>query len=168
LFIAVDANPDLLTQIARQAGRKASRGGVSNLLCLAAAAETLACELPGVADQLSIILPWGRLLRSVAQPDLDDLRHIAALGRAKATIEIVFSYDAGVDAQSGGLLGGLSLDEDQVHCNLPSAYRQAGLDLIDIKPLPLADLRAYPTTWAKRLAFGRPRQVWRLVARRKA
>lgn len=54
-------------------------GGASILLCLAGAAEGLSEELPGVADRISVILPWGRLLRSVAQPDLADLRGIAAL-----------------------------------------------------------------------------------------
>ncbi len=164
MFVAVDSNPELLARIAWQSERKPSRGGVPNLLCLAEAAEALSRELPGVADRISVILPWGRLLRSVAQPDLADLRSIAALCQPEATIEIVFSYDPCVDAQKGGPLPKLVVDEAHVVKELPRLYRLAGLDVTGVQRLPLADLKSYSTTWARRLSFGREREVWRVTA----
>jgi hypothetical protein len=164
LFIAVDTNPDLLRQAARRSQRKPERGGAPNLLCLAAAAEELGCELPGAADRVSIILPWGRLLRSVVQPDLAGLRCIAALGQPGTIFDIVFSYDPHIDAQATGPLGSLALDERYVTTQLPPVYRQAGLELVEAKRLSLAELRDYPTTWAKRLSFGREREVWAVRA----
>lgn len=162
--MAVDSNQELLTRIAWQSKRKPSRGGAPNLLCLAEAAEGLSRELPGIADRVSVILPWGRLLRSVAQPDLADLRNIAALCQAEATMEIVFSYDPDIDAQEGGPLRRLVVDEAHVIRELPRVYRLAGLAVTEVKRLPLADLRNYSTTWARRLSFGREREVWRVTA----
>lgn len=162
LFVAVDTNAEALNQIARQAGRKASRGGVSNLLCIAEAAEKLGVALPGVADQVSIILPWGRLLQSVAQPNPDDLRNIAALCRPGANVEVLFSYDAQVDGQDP--LGTGWLDEVHVRDKLPVAYGLAGLAVKEIKRVSMAELKQYSTTWAKRLAYGRTREIWRIRA----
>ena len=100
LFIASDANPSLLLQTAWKAGCKPRRGGISNLICIAEPMDVLAPELGAVADRVTVILPWGSLLRSVAAPDIDSLRHIAGLSVPGAAIEIVFSYDKERDARA--------------------------------------------------------------------
>src|SRR5215470_5134087 len=101
LFIASDANPDALSEIAWRAGRKPARGGVPNLICIAEPLETLATELGAVADRVTIILPWGSLLRAVAAPELLSLRYIASLCILEASVEIVLSYDEQRDARQG-------------------------------------------------------------------
>src|SRR5215475_12730032 len=101
LFIASDANPDALSEIAWRAGRKPARGGVPNLLCIAEPLDTLATELAAVADRVTIILPWGSLLRAVAAPELHSLRDIASLCRLDAGVEIVLSYDEQRDTRQG-------------------------------------------------------------------
>ena len=164
LFVAVDANAEVLSKIARQAARKASKGGVPPLLCIAEAAEVLGEELPGIADKVSIILPWGRLLRTVAEPNLADLRNIAALGQIGATFEVVFSYDARIEGQGNGPLDTNSLDESHVRDKLPLVYASAELAVKEVKRVEMAELKAYSTTWAKRLAYGRKREVWRIRA----
>ena len=153
--------------LARQAGRKASRGGVPNLLCLAAAAEALGQTLPGVADRVSVILPWGRLLRTVAEPEPDDLGQLVALGQRGAHFELLFSYEAGIDGQTEGLLGTNGVDEAHVKEKLMPAYALAGLRVKEAKRVERAELKAYSTTWAQRLAYGRNRAVWRIRAVRR-
>lgn len=164
--MAVDTNAEALSKIARQAARKASKGGVPNFLCIAEAAQVLGQELPGVADTVSVILPWGRLLRTVAEPYLEDLRNIAVLGQVRASFEVVFSYDARIDGQSDGPLAS-GLDEAHVSDKLPVAYASAGLAVKEVKQLRRDELKAYSTTWAKRLAYGRAREVWRIRAVRR-
>ena len=151
--------------MARQASRKASQGGVSNLLCLAEAAERLGQALPGLADQVSVILPWGRLLATVAEPNLEDLRHLAALGQVGASFEVLFSYDRRVDG--AGLLDLGGLNEAHVRDTLPLAYALAGLAVQAVERVSMAELKSYSTTWAKRLAYGRAREVWRIRAVRR-
>lgn len=163
LFVAVDANPEGLRSIARQAARKPGKGGVPNLLCLAEAAEALGQALPGVADRVSVILPWGRLLAAVAEPNFDDLRQIAALGQPGAEFELLFSYDRRVDG-AGGALSRDGLDAAHVREQLPPRYAEAGLTVQRVEPVAMAELKNYGTTWAKRLAYGRPREVWRIRA----
>jgi hypothetical protein len=100
-----------------------------------------------VADRITVILPWASLLKTVATPEIDSLRHIAGLCLQQARIEIVFSCDN---------------PDDLNIATLPCLYQQAGLEVITLERIPQLDLCAYETTWAKRLAFGRPRDVWRI------
>jgi 16S rRNA (adenine(1408)-N(1))-methyltransferase len=161
LFIATDANPDALLETAWKAGRKPTRGGLSNLICISEPLDVLAAELGAVADRITVILPWGSLLKTVAAPGIESLRHIASLCLPEADIEVVFSYDRQRDAREKAPLGGAVLDV----AALPHLYQEAGLQIITAERIPQPDLCAYETTWAKRLAFGRPREVWRIRAR---
>jgi len=164
LFIASDANAVSLAKVAWRAGRKAERGGIPNLICIAEPLDTLATELGGVADRISVILPWGSLLRAVAAPELVSLRHIANLCVPDASVEIVLSYDERRDAQQGIMPPTGGFDEEHIP-RLPGLYRQAGLQIVAVGRFSQKELADYQTTWAKRLAFGRARKVWRLRAR---
>ena len=64
----------------------------------------------------------------------------------------------------GTPVGVVALDEKHIRA-LPRFYEQAGLRVVSAEALPQRELRTYETTWAKRLAFGRERQVWRIRAR---
>jgi len=164
LFIASDANPAALTEIAWRAGRKASRGGLPNLICIAEPLQALATELAAAADRVTVILPWGSLLRVVTAPELVSLRHIAHLCLPDASVEIVLSYDEQRDAQQGILLPAGGFDEEHI-ATLTRLYQQAGLQIAAADRLSPKELADYQTTWAKRLAFGRPRKLWRLRAK---
>jgi 16S rRNA (adenine(1408)-N(1))-methyltransferase len=146
--------------MARKAGRKPARGGVDNLICIAAAAESLSAELPAVADHISIVLPWSRLLATVAQPVLQDLRAIAALGREGATLDVVFSYAPDIDLGAGLQLP--AIDRHHVDVTLPAAYRDANLRVRSIAPVFAQSLKEFPSTWMGRLAHGRAREFWRI------
>ena len=124
----------------------------------------LANELGAVADRISVILPWGNLLRAVALPEVESLRHIARLCTPEAIVEIVFSYDQQQDAREGAPLGTVVLDEKHI-AMLAQRYALAGLEIVSTENIPRRQLTAYQTTWAKRLAFGRRREVWRICAR---
>jgi 16S rRNA (adenine(1408)-N(1))-methyltransferase len=167
LFLAADANPDALLETASRAARKPERGGVSNLLCIAEPADVLAAELAGIADRLTVILPWGSLLRAVALPEIESLRRLQRLCAPGAGIEIVFSYDEKRDAGDHGPLGHAHMSESRVRELLP-LYESVGFQRLSASPISGHELQAYDTTWAKRLAFGRPRQVWRIRANSKA
>ena len=134
-------------------------------MCIAEPLSVLAAELGPVADRVSVILPWGDLLRVVATADVGSLCDLARLCLPAANLEIVFSYDRNRDAKDNVLFDVGTLDEQYV-ATLTSLYEQAGLRVVATEKIAQAHLAAYETTWAKRLAFGRPREVWRIRARR--
>ena len=164
LFIASDTNPAALSEVAWRAGRKPARGGVPNLICIAEPLDRLATELGASADLLTVILPWGSLLRAVGTPELLSLRYIANLCLPDASVEIVLSYNEQRDARQGILLPAGAVDEEHI-ATLPRLYQEAGFQIVATDRLSERELADYQTTWAKRLAFGRPRKVWRLRAK---
>jgi hypothetical protein len=123
--------------------------------------EVLADELTGIADSLTVILPWGSLLRGVALPDLAILQELHRLCAPNAGVEIVFSYDEKRDPGERGPLGRIILNEDHIQGLLP-LYLGAGIRITCAERITLDELREYDTTWSKRLAYGRPREIWRL------
>jgi len=135
---------------------------VRSLLCIAEPAETLADELGAIANRVTVILPWGSLLRAVALPDISFLCDLRRLCASDATVEIVFSYDERSDAGQQYRLGFASLQESHVRTVLAETYERAGFRVTSIEAISQPDLRLYQTTWATRLAFGRPREIWRL------
>jgi len=97
-----------------------------------------------------VLLPWGSLLAAVARPDAG-LAALRALGKPGTGLRIVFGYGAGAEA---GAIRDLALPpiDDDACLRLEAAYRQEGLAVRARRPA-LDEVRALPTTWAKRLAF---------------
>lgn len=124
---------------------------LSNMLFVIANAQELPRELDGLVSQITINFPWGSLLEGLLTNDprlLDGLSSIACPG---ATMEIYLNggalAEAGTTLETGAHL---------IHENM----NQNGWDLSRPCPLDGTTLKSFPTTWAKRLAFGRdPRAV---------
>ncbi len=149
-MIGVDANADGM----RYASRRAARGGVTNALFGRLSLEDAPGELAGIADAVTVLLPWGGLLRAVALPDPSALSRLRALCKPNAELRVVFGHGA-VDAL------GLPLLDDPA---LAAQYRDAGF-AVKVRPVPLDEIRALPTTWAKKLAFsGRERRFVEIVS----
>jgi 16S rRNA (adenine(1408)-N(1))-methyltransferase len=128
-----------------------SRAKLPNLLYIIASAQALPHELHGLVSHININFPWGSLLESLLNGD-DRLMH---------GLESVAGSSAALDVRlNGGALAeqGWSLEDGAKHIfeNLTSA----GWNLCKPEILDSRALRAFPSTWAKRLAFGRdPRAV---------
>jgi 16S rRNA (adenine(1408)-N(1))-methyltransferase len=141
------------------AAREPRRGAIGVDLCaanLAAASHaTPANALFVVADALAppaalrrsaasvvINFPWGSLLRSL----LDGSLSWSMIARPDATLEI--RLNAGALAEAGWEF---AVGVDRVMATLHAAGFAVGAPI----PLGSAELRKSPTTWARRLAFGR-------------
>ncbi len=132
--------------------REASRRAPANALFLIANACTLPMELAGLASAITINFPWGTLLAGLLEDGSPLLASLARLARPGATLEIRLNggalAEAGYPLEAGG---------ERVR----RLARLAGFSVAAPQPLTADDLRAYPTTWAKRLAFGRdPRALY--------
>ena len=156
--IGIDSNADGM----REVSRKAVRGDVGNLLFVRAAAEALPEELAGLATSLTILLPWGSLLRAVAGPEAAVLAGVRRLAAPRAALLVVMGYDADRDPTTAETLPPLT--RERLVGEVVPAYREAGFAM-RAAPVTLADLRDLGTTWASRLAFGRERSFWQLSGR---
>jgi 16S rRNA (adenine(1408)-N(1))-methyltransferase len=163
LVVGVDANADSLRLASQRAGAKPVRGGLANALFGQLALEDAPGELIGFADELTVLLPWGSLLRAVAC-DVPALTRLRALCRAHADVHVVFGYGS-ADAAAVSSLALPAADDAGFGRGLEGRYREAGFT-VRARPLDVEAVRALPTTWAKKLAFsGKPRRFWELRGR---
>ncbi len=133
----------------------ASRGASGNALFVVADALALPEELNGVATRVTINFPWGSLLRGLLAGHPGLLAGLGAIGRGGTGLEI--GLNAGALADAGWTL---EAGTERV----AAVLREAGVDVGATWLLGAADLRRWPTTWAKRLAFGRDPRASRIEA----
>jgi len=143
LAIGIDACRENLIEQSRRAQK--------NAVFLVANALTLPEELTEIATRLTINFPWGSLLTGL----LDDpafCARLVSLVRPGTTLEV---------ALNGGALTEVGWTLEASAARVQSNLRAAGFALRAPLAWGAAELRVCPTTWARRLAFGRdPRAVF--------
>jgi 16S rRNA (adenine(1408)-N(1))-methyltransferase len=148
-FIGVDA--------CRENLRANSQRRLPNAIFVIASAQALPLELNGLASHITINFPWGSLLESLLNNDSCLVNGLLAITRPGAKMDIHLNaealYTAGWTLESGA---------DQIENNLnASGWRTKSRSCIDSQVL-----HSIPTTWAKRLAFGRDSRAIRLCLQR--
>ena len=147
-FIGLDACRENLQKVSRQPR--------PNTLYLIANAEVLPPELAGIATAITINFPWGSLLTGLLTADSAVIKGLQRLARPGARIEIRLNssalHQAGWTLAEGGLQAQRSLG-------------QAGFEVTPPQKLDAVALKKYPTTWAKRMAYGRDPHGFYLQAR---
>ena len=132
--------------------RANSRVAPANALYLIADARALPCALDQQATHITINFPWGSLLSGLLAGEARLLERLAAVARPGAPLEL--RLNAGALAEAGWALadGGERIRQ---------ALHMAGFHMRQPVAIGPHELRACPTTWAKRLAYGRdPRGLY--------
>jgi len=165
LVIGIDPVADALAEASRRAAAPPPKGGLTNALFVVAAAESLPLELHGVAERVTVNLPWGSLLRGALALDERAAAGIACLVAPGGTAELLVA-----PADRDRLAGDVSVDGRLEGGCLTADWRRYGLCLHEARPATAAELAATPTSWAKRLRLHgsgvADRTPWRLVLRR--
>lgn len=143
LIIGVDA--------CRENLHDASRRAPDNALFVIANAQNLPPELDQCADRITINFPWGSLLEGLLIPDSPVMMGLQAIARPDSSL--VIRLNAGALAEAGYEL------EAGAH-QIKALLTHSGFNLWPPVQMSQVDLVNCPTTWAKRLAFGRdPRAI---------
>lgn len=148
LAIGVDA--------ARVPLERVSRRAPANALFLIANATALPSALEGLAAAVSVVFPYGSLLGMVCGEGCG-MEAIAATMQPGATIDLVLNAGAFADHGVGF--------EPGVELAIGALWR-SGLSLARLVDLDAAALRRSPTTWGRRLAFGRDPRAKYIRARK--
>lgn len=126
--------------------RRQTRRIPPNALYLIANALALPAPLDGLATRLTVNFPWGSLLAALVAGDSAVVERLAALTRPGGLVEV--RLNAGALAEVGWPLAEGGQRVRQV-------LRAGGFRVRPAIELSPRELRACPTTWAQRLAFGR-------------
>jgi len=165
---AARAEPRLLAvgiDASRENLRQASRKAPANTLFVIANALALPAGLNGLAGRLVINFPWGSLLEGLLEGHPALLEGLHNLTRLGGLVEVRLNASA---------LAGAGCDLEEGGQRAWAALERAGFRARPPRLLGPADLRGLPSTWARRMAFGRrpaavylraerPRQAARLL-----
>ena len=126
--------------------REHSRTKMPNMLFVIASAQDLPHELKGLVSHITINFPWGSLLESLLTGDSKLMCELESISCAVTSVDI--RLNGGALAEVGTVL---EAGARKIHNNL----LRAGWQVDDPVSMNAHALRSFPTTWAKRLAFGR-------------
>jgi hypothetical protein len=126
--------------------RQVSRAKLTNALFIIASAQDLPRELCGLASQVTINFPWGSLLAGLLNNDASLINGLNFIAQPGASIDL--RLNAGALAEAGTTL---EAGADRIYRNMA----QAGWRIQHPVAIDAHTLRTFPSTWAKRLAFGR-------------
>ncbi|MCA0458794.1 MAG: class I SAM-dependent methyltransferase [Chloroflexi bacterium] len=136
--IGVDACRENLIDISRRAP--------ANTLFVIANAQALPSELTGLAAHISINFPWGSLIEGLLNGDVGLMAGLMAVARPNAVIDVRLN---------GGALAEAGWELEAGAARVQAVLAANGFVMQPVKPMPTAELKPFPTTWAKRIAFGR-------------
>lgn len=161
LVLGLDAAAAAMAGTSLRAARPVRKGGLPNALFVVAAAERPPRELLGLAGEVTITMPWGSLLRGALALDdaCEAASGIALLVAPGGVVRVLLS----IDPRDGLALPAL---EEVAAGELPARWRTHGLTLTAFEPADTATIAASGSSWARRLAAGRDRAVWRIALAR--
>ena len=159
-YIGLDPAAENMSQIAQKARRKPEKGGLSNILFVAASAQDPPAELQGTADRLTVYFPWGALLEGVAHPDPPILEGMRRLCKNGASFRFVLTYSELYEAAEIKKRALPALSQDYFLSSYHDTLKQYGFDLQSVEILDNSFAAQFDSLWAKRLAFGRRRDFY--------
>ena len=128
-----------------------SRAKLPNLLYIIASAQSLPQELRGLVSHITINFPWGSLLESLLNGDSRLLCGLESVASPCASVDV--RLNSGALAEQGW---SLEAGAERIQDNL----LYSGWKIDPPITMNVDSLRNFPSTWAKRLAFGRdPRAI---------
>ena len=136
LAIGIDANAASMIESSRRAAKPERKGGRPNALFVVAAAEAPPPELAGLADELTITLPWGSLLDGVLGRDDRVAAGVASLVAPGGRLRSIVST-AACDGRD------LPVLDDSLASAIARAWAGHGLTLEAFRPASAAELAAH-------------------------
>jgi hypothetical protein len=162
LVIGIDSDASRLRETSGRAARAERKVGLTNTMFLVATAETLPGPLAGVADVVTVTLPWGSLLRGLATADPRITAPVVSVLRPEGELELMLSVGPRDVASGAPPLDAFGVER------LVEAYADTGLRAFEARPVTAADVDAAGSTWARRLGIPDHRGAWRLRFRKVA
>jgi 16S rRNA (adenine(1408)-N(1))-methyltransferase len=165
LVVGVDPAWQRMTETAVRAARKPAKGGAPNLVLVNSAIEAVPAALHGVADEVTVLMPWGKLLRGVVLGEDDVLSGLRSVAKAGAPLEISIGTSIWRDPVPLEIRDLPELTPEAVDATgLADRLATFGWEVADVRLVPHTDLDTISSSWARRLGSGATETVLHLRA----
>ena len=137
-----------MAEASRRAAGPARKGGRPNARFVVAAAEAPPVALIGVAELVTVVFPWGSLLRGVVGLDEAVASGVARLVAPGGSLELLLA-----PSRRDGLeeVAGWATDTHELAHGVARAFDRHGLQVVIARAATDEDIGASGSTWAKRL-----------------
>jgi 16S rRNA (adenine(1408)-N(1))-methyltransferase len=153
--VALDPVKENLRELSHRALRKPGRGGLANVLFVWATVERPPAELAGRADEVHVVLPWGKLAAGLLLAEPEVLDGLVFLARPGAALDLVLNaevWEEPVPLEARDLPRPTL---DYVSGTLAPRFRARGIEVRRVGRLTREEIDRLPSTWARRLSHGR-------------
>ena len=160
-YIGMDPSAQSMHENSLKAAKRRKKLELENLLFVVASIEARLDELAGTADRITVILPWGSLRDGIAKADFLVLSNLRKLGKPGSAFEVIVGYDERsepVEMQKRSLP---ALSYEYFSAIAP-VYRNVGIEIHGIDVVSSCELKKMESDWAKKLAYGGSRTMYRL------
>jgi 16S rRNA (adenine(1408)-N(1))-methyltransferase len=160
--IGIDSAGDNMSLSSKKIVKKPQKGGLKNALFVVSSIEQLPFELNNIASHLYVNFPWGSLLEGVVKGNDDVLSKIALISKNNAFLTITTTYSVYYEETEIIKRGLPKLSFEYFNNELAKEYERHGIKIKNVVLLKCDDLKDYNSQWAKKLAFGKEREIFKI------
>ena len=157
-FIGIDPSEKQIQIYSREAVRKK----LKNILFVVSSIENMPNELESTSDRIYISFPWGTLLEYVVKPTKEGIVELSKLLKDKGKIEIVFGYAPEFEPSETERLQLPLIGNELIEESIIPIFESSGFKSEGYSKLNKEELKDIETTWAKKLKFGKDRDIYRI------
>ena len=144
---------------------KANRKKLSNCLFVIGSIENIPSELFSSFDEIYINLPWGTLLEKIVKIDTNSVDNMARLLKKNGKVTIILGYTPELEPSETKRLLLPKIDNKYIEENIVPSFEK-DFNIKVFRKIDKNDLDRIETTWAKKLKFGRNRDIYLLEMER--
>jgi 16S rRNA (adenine(1408)-N(1))-methyltransferase len=161
-IIGLDPHQQGLENTSARIYKKPEKGGLKNVLFVLGSIEAMPPELDGIANQVFINFPWAGLLKGLLLADAAVWNALKRICQPGAFVDVLFSYEIATDAAELQKADLPAIDEAYLKNTVGPRLNQMGFMMTTVNKVTAEDIKRYPSTWAKKLSFGRDREYYYL------
>ncbi|GHH84753.1 hypothetical protein GCM10017771_14860 [Streptomyces capitiformicae] len=151
LVVGLDPAWQRMSQTSVRSRRKAVKGGASNLILVNASIEMPPQELISVADELLVLMPWGKLLHGLVRGDHDIWSGLRAVAKSNATLTATVGTSIWREPVPRDIQGLPELTRPYVEEVLAGRTSQCGWKITRFQLVKGEEGAAVSSSWARRL-----------------
>lgn len=149
LVLGIDASATAMVEASRRAAGPARKGGLNNARFVLAAAEAIPAELAGRAHLVTVLFPWGSLLRGCLGRDQAVAHGLAGLVAPGGILELLLA-----PAERDGLPG-MPTTTAEIVADAERTFDAEDFEIVTARHASPAEVAATGSSWARRLGAAR-------------
>jgi len=151
VVIGIDPAWQRMTETSVRSNRKPAKGGTPNLVLVNASIENVPPDLRNLADEVLVLMPWGRLLRGIVGAETDVCGGLRAVAKLGATLDVIVGTSVWRDPVPREIQGLPELTPHYIDATLADRLRPLGWEVRAAKLIEGAEIGMMSSSWWRRL-----------------